>query len=67
MKPTAYGKYGKEMGKYWRHMTYQDLVDILAKDFDLCARFNGGSNAGHTIVVDKVKYALHLLPCGIMY
>ena len=43
------------------------LVDILAKDYDLCARFNGGANAGHTIVVDKVKYALHLLPCGIMY
>merc|ERR1711957_1079243 len=31
------------------------------------ARFNGGANAGHTIVVDNEKYALHLLPCGIMY
>jgi len=33
----------------------------------VCARFNGGSNAGHTIVADGVKYAFHLLPCGILY
>ena len=39
------------------------MVDILAKDYDVCARFNGGSNAGHTIVADGHKYAFHLLPC----
>lgn len=42
-------------------------MDILAKDYDLCARFNGGANAGHTVVADGHKYAFHLLPCGILY
>lgn len=42
-------------------------MDILAKDFDVCARFNGGANAGHTVVADGNKYAFHLLPCGILY
>jgi len=55
------------LGSQWGDEGKGKLVDILAKDFDICARFNGGSNAGHTIVVDNVKYALHLLPCGIMY
>jgi len=39
----------------------------LAEKYDICARFNGGANAGHTIVVNGKKYALHLLPSGIMY
>jgi adenylosuccinate synthase len=33
----------------------------------VCARFNGGANAGHTVVADGHKYAFHLLPCGILY
>jgi adenylosuccinate synthase len=43
------------------------LVDILAKDYDAVARFNGGSNAGHTVLAGGVKYGFHLLPCGILY
>jgi adenylosuccinate synthase len=35
--------------------------------YDIVARFNGGANAGHTVVVDGKKYAFHLLPCGLMY
>jgi len=31
------------------------------------ARFNGGANAGHTVVVDGKKFAFHLLPCGLIY
>jgi adenylosuccinate synthase len=60
-------KFTTILGAQWGDEGKGKLVDILAKDHDLCARFNGGANAGHTIVVDKVKYALHLLPCGIMY
>lgn len=41
--------------------------DILAGKYDIVARFNGGANAGHTIVVDQKKYAFHLLPCGMLY
>ena len=55
------------LGSQWGDEGKGKLVDILAKDYDVCGRFNGGSNAGHTIVVDKVKYAFHLLPCGILY
>jgi adenylosuccinate synthase len=35
--------------------------------YDLVARFNGGANAGHTVVVNGKKYAFHLLPCGVIY
>lgn len=35
--------------------------------YDLIARFNGGANAGHTLVVNKQKFAFHLLPCGMLY
>lgn len=39
----------------------------MVRSYDLVARFNGGANAGHTVVVDGKKYAFHLLPCGLMY
>lgn len=55
------------LGSQWGDEGKGKLVDILSKDYDICARFNGGSNAGHTIVVDGQKYAFHLLPCGILY
>ena len=55
------------LGSQWGDEGKGKLVDILAADYDVCARFNGGSNAGHTIVVDGTKYAFHLLPCGILY
>ena len=35
--------------------------------YDIVARFNGGANAGHTVVVDRKKFAFHLLPCGLIY
>lgn len=38
-----------------------------ALSYDIVARFNGGANAGHTVVVGDKKYAFHLLPCGIVY
>jgi len=53
---TQWGDEGK--GKY---------IDILAGDSDIVVRFSGGNNAGHTIVVDGVKYALHLIPSGILH
>ena len=42
-------------------------MDILSKDYDICARFNGGANAGHTVIANGRKYAFHLLPCGMLY
>jgi adenylosuccinate synthase len=42
-------------------------VDVLARRYNVVARFNGGANAGHTIVVDGRKFAFHLLPCGLLH
>lgn len=53
---TQWGDEGK--GKY---------IDMLAADSDLVVRFSGGNNAGHTIVADGIKYALHLIPSGILH
>lgn len=53
---TQWGDEGK--GKY---------IDMLAADSDIVVRFSGGNNAGHTIVADGVKYALHLIPSGILH
>eukprot|EP00421_Protoceratium_reticulatum_P001197 CAMPEP_0168361714 /NCGR_PEP_ID=MMETSP0228-20121227/2806_1 /TAXON_ID=133427 /ORGANISM="Protoceratium reticulatum, Strain CCCM 535 (=CCMP 1889)" /LENGTH=547 /DNA_ID=CAMNT_0008374395 /DNA_START=43 /DNA_END=1686 /DNA_ORIENTATION=- len=54
------------LGAQWGDEGKGKLVDILAQDAQLCARFNGGANAGHTLVVGGKKYAFHLLPCGII-
>lgn len=53
---TQWGDEGK--GKY---------IDMLAEKSDLIVRFSGGNNAGHTIVANGVKYALHLIPSGILH
>ncbi len=42
------------------------MVDLLTEDFDLVVRYQGGGNAGHTVVNEKGKFALHLLPSGIL-
>ena len=55
------------LGSQWGDEGKGKLVDILAKDYDLVCRFNGGNNAGHTVVADGHKYAFHLLPCGVLY
>ena len=55
------------LGSQWGDEGKGKLVDILSKDYEVCARFNGGANAGHTVVANGHKYAFHLLPCGILY
>eukprot|EP01102_Stenamoeba_stenopodia_P022710 TRINITY_DN9566_c0_g1_i1.p1 TRINITY_DN9566_c0_g1~~TRINITY_DN9566_c0_g1_i1.p1 ORF type:complete len:434 (-),score=109.72 TRINITY_DN9566_c0_g1_i1:127-1428(-) len=54
------------LGSQWGDEGKGKLVDLLASDFDLVARCAGGANAGHTIVVNGIKYALHLVPSGII-
>ncbi|MBQ2898129.1 MAG: adenylosuccinate synthetase, partial [Oscillospiraceae bacterium] len=41
------------------------MVDLLTENYDVVVRFQGGGNAGHTVVNEKGKFALHLLPSGI--
>jgi len=55
------------LGAQWGDEGKGKLVDILARRFDIIARFNGGANAGHTLVVDGKKFPFHLLPCGMLY
>ena len=41
------------------------MVDLIAKDYDIVCRYQGGNNAGHTVVNEHGKFALHLIPSGI--
>jgi adenylosuccinate synthase len=43
------------------------VIDLIAQNYDIIARFNGGANAGHTIETDKGRVALHQIPSGIFY
>lgn len=55
------------LGSQWGDEGKGKLVDILADKYDYTCRFNGGNNAGHTIVANGKKFAFHLLPSGILY
>ena len=53
------------LGLQWGDEGKGKIVDVLAKDYDLVARFQGGPNAGHTLKFDGKKYVLHTIPSGI--
>ena len=55
------------VGLQWGDEGKGKVVDLLTAGFDVVARYNGGANAGHTVVVDDKTYALHLIPSGILY
>ena len=42
------------------------MVDLLSKDYDIICRYQGGNNAGHTVINEKGKFILNLLPSGIL-
>ena len=43
------------------------MVDLIARDYDIVVRYQGGNNAGHTVINEYGKFALHLLPSGIFH
>lgn len=55
------------VGIQWGDEGKGKIVDNLAKNYDVVVRYQGGNNAGHTIVVNNKKIALHLIPSGILY
>ena len=55
------------VGANWGDEGKGKITDMLAKESDIIVRFQGGSNAGHTIINDYGKFALHLLPSGVFY
>jgi adenylosuccinate synthase len=54
------------VGAQWGDEAKGKVVDFLAGNADLVVRFNGGNNAGHTVVVDGQTYKFHLVPCGVL-
>ena len=55
------------VGTQWGDEGKGKLTDLLAKDMRLVVRYQGGHNAGHTIVVDGESFALQLVPSGVLY
>ncbi|WP_298888389.1 adenylosuccinate synthase [uncultured Serinicoccus sp.] len=54
------------IGTQWGDEGKGKATDLLGSDIDYVVKFNGGNNAGHTVVIGDQKYALHLLPSGIL-
>ena len=54
------------VGAQWGDEGKGKATDLLGSEVDYVVKFNGGNNAGHTVVIGEQKYALHLLPSGIL-
>lgn len=55
------------VGANWGDEGKGKITDMLAQESDIIVRFQGGANAGHTIVNNYGKFALHTLPSGVFY
>ena len=55
------------LGLQWGDEGKGKIVDVLTKDYDIIARFQGGPNAGHTLEFDGHKHVLHTIPSGIFH
>jgi adenylosuccinate synthase len=55
------------IGAQWGDEGKGKIVDILARDADIVVRYQGGSNAGHTVINERGTYIFHLVPSGILY
>ena len=55
------------LGSQWGDEGKGKIVDVLTKNYDVIARFQGGPNAGHTLEFDGIKHVLHTIPSGIFH
>lgn len=55
------------IGAQWGDEGKGKIVDLLSSQVDIVARYQGGANAGHTVVIEGEKYILHLIPSGILH
>ena len=55
------------VGTQWGDEGKGKIIDVLAHKADYVVRFQGGNNAGHTVVVNGEKFILHLLPSGMLH
>ena len=60
------GRNASVIGLQWGDEGKGKIVDLLMADFDAVVRFNGGANAGHSVVINGERYALHLIPSGVL-
>ena len=55
------------VGAQWGDEGKGKVTDLIARDYDYVVRFQGGNNAGHTVIHGDTKLSLHLIPSGVMY
>lgn len=55
------------VGLQWGDEGKGKIIDILANEYDIIVRYQGGSNAGHTVVINDTKFIFHLVPSGILH
>ncbi len=55
------------VGAQWGDEGKGKIVDVITENFDIVARYQGGFNAGHTVVIGSQQYILHLIPSGILH
>ena len=68
MSPDNFGaRHTAVVGLQWGDEGKGKVVDLCTARHDVIVRYNGGANAGHTVVVEDQRYALHLIPSGILY
>jgi len=54
------------VGAQWGDEGKGKIVDVLSEGFDVVARYAGGHNAGHTVIIGGKKFVLQLIPCGVL-
>ncbi|MDI6703109.1 MAG: adenylosuccinate synthase [bacterium] len=55
------------VGLQWGDEGKGKIIDVLARDFDIIVRYQGGNNAGHTVLVNKKEFVFHTIPSGILH
>ena len=66
MNQASQSPHSAVVGLQWGDEGKGKIVDLLTPDHDVIVRYNGGANAGHTVVVGEERYALHQVPSGIL-
>ena len=65
-KTASKGKTAVIVGAQWGDEGKGKIVDVLSENFDVVARYAGGHNAGHTVIIKGKKFVLQLVPCGVL-
>ena len=60
------GKAAVIVGAQWGDEGKGKIVDVLSEGFPVVARYAGGHNAGHTVIINGKKFILQLVPCGVL-